>query len=497
MAEAIAVLEVVSGTTSLAAILANMASKLWNAAEAIKIINEETKFVKSEVTDLVPVLKMIGTVINRLPDTSEDAGVSMTNALRIDSVDIQSFLDNLTAIHKELGEYINSKMTSKYLDFFKALIPNRRKTRLQVLTDRLNSTKAILNLSLTALNCSLQVVETLKKPKKPKATNHLSENDLDPIDRSMIKKFTDELSKHNKKLSGLHCKRKNKTPQSDASPSSSSVPTSVKTELRGSVEHFEAAGESLDFDAVSETSRNSVDDSCSFPDIRTDAPDHQSKQEVDSATNDDIAHREDVSDASYASDVLEGILAEPSLNAEDPDGVTQMPNQMESPDNPEECGHAIVGASSDLIRCVSVGIEEDYICEVCQGSLKTCDCSLRHLIKWKRDTSVLEELIYPSYLFFPPFYFGGKGIEGVVPDVRQKTRNMPRWSWRPEQELGLFHFAIEHHQQFSMAGWTPTLVPAGSGYAGFVDMLAGSGERREFVEPPVKEVVPSPVLPPG
>jgi hypothetical protein len=55
MAETIAVLGVVSGTTSLAAILANMASNLWNAAEAIKIINEETKFVKSEVTDLVPV----------------------------------------------------------------------------------------------------------------------------------------------------------------------------------------------------------------------------------------------------------------------------------------------------------------------------------------------------------------------------------------------------------------------------------------------------------
>lgn len=55
MAEEIAVLGVISGTTSLAAILANMASNLWNAAEAIKIINEETKFVKSEVTALVPV----------------------------------------------------------------------------------------------------------------------------------------------------------------------------------------------------------------------------------------------------------------------------------------------------------------------------------------------------------------------------------------------------------------------------------------------------------
>lgn len=55
MAEAIAVLGVVSGTASLAAILANMASNLWNAAEAIRIINVETKFVKSEVTDLVPV----------------------------------------------------------------------------------------------------------------------------------------------------------------------------------------------------------------------------------------------------------------------------------------------------------------------------------------------------------------------------------------------------------------------------------------------------------
>lgn len=95
----------------------------------------------------------------------------MTNALRIDSADIQSFLDNLKAIHNELDKYINSKKTPKYLGFFKALIPNGRKTRLQVLTDRLNSTKATLNLSLTALNCSLQVAETLKKPKKPKAPN--------------------------------------------------------------------------------------------------------------------------------------------------------------------------------------------------------------------------------------------------------------------------------------------------------------------------------------
>ena len=111
---------VISGTASLAAILANMASNLWNAAEAIKIINEETKFVKSEVTDLVPVssqslnhgfakiwkvLKTVGMVINRLPDTSEDASVSMTNALGIDSANIQSFLDNRKAIHNELDEY--------------------------------------------------------------------------------------------------------------------------------------------------------------------------------------------------------------------------------------------------------------------------------------------------------------------------------------------------------------------------------------------------------
>ena len=120
MTEEIAVLGVISGTASLAAILVNMASNLWNAAEAIKIINEETKFVKSEVTDLVPVssqslnhgfakiwkvLKTVGMVINRLPDTSEDASVSMTNALGIDSADIQSFLDNRKAIHNELDEY--------------------------------------------------------------------------------------------------------------------------------------------------------------------------------------------------------------------------------------------------------------------------------------------------------------------------------------------------------------------------------------------------------
>jgi hypothetical protein len=128
---------------------------------------------------------------------------------------------------------------------------------------------------------------------------------------------------------------------------------------------------------------------------------------VDSATNDDIARRGNVSNALYTSDVLDSISAETSPNVEDLNGATQTPNHMEeSPDNLEECGYAVVSASSDLIRYVSVGIEEDYICEVCQGSQKTCDCSLRQLIKRKRETSDLEKLIYPSYLFFPPFYFG-------------------------------------------------------------------------------------------
>lgn len=48
-----------------------------------------------------------------------------------------------------------------------------------------------------------------------------------------------------------------------------------------------------------------------------------------------------------------------------------------------------------------------------------------------------------------------------------------------------------------MAGWIPIPVPTGNGHAVFVDILASSGERREFVESPVKGVVPSPVLPPG
>jgi hypothetical protein len=87
----------------------------------------------------------------------------------------------------------------------------------------------------------------------------------DPIYKSVIKKFTDE---HDEKLSELHRKSGNKTPQSDVAPSGSSIPAFIKTELRGSVEHFEAAGETLEFDAVSETSRkNSVDGSCSFLDI--------------------------------------------------------------------------------------------------------------------------------------------------------------------------------------------------------------------------------------
>jgi len=129
----------------------------------------------------------------------------------------------------------------------------------------------------------------------------------DSIYNSMIKNFSDE---HDEKLSELHRKWKNKTPQSDAAPSSSSIPASIKTELRGSVEHFEAAGEPLEFDAVSETSRrNSVDGSCSFLDICIDTPDYQSEQEVDSATNDDIAHRGDVSDALYTSDILDSIPA--------------------------------------------------------------------------------------------------------------------------------------------------------------------------------------------
>jgi hypothetical protein len=129
----------------------------------------------------------------------------------------------------------------------------------------------------------------------------------DLIYHSMIKNFSDE---HDEKLSELHRKWKNKTPQSDAAPSSSSIPASIKTELRGSVEHFEAAGEPLEFDAVSETSRrNSVDGSCSFLDICIDTPDYQSEQEVDSATNDDIAHRGDASDALYTSDILDSIPA--------------------------------------------------------------------------------------------------------------------------------------------------------------------------------------------
>src|SRR5258708_32034937 len=116
----------------------------------------------------------------------------------------------------------------------------------------------------------------------------------DPIYESMIKKFTDE---HDGKLSELHRKWKNKT-QSDAAPSSSSIPASIKTELRGSVEHSEAVGEPLEFDAVSETSRkNSVDGSCSFLDICIDTPDYKSEQGVDSATNDDVAYRGNVSDA--------------------------------------------------------------------------------------------------------------------------------------------------------------------------------------------------------
>lgn len=243
--------------------------------------------------------------------------------------------------------------------------------------------------------------------------------------------------------------------------------------------------------------KNSVDGSCSFLDICIDTPDYQSEQEVDSATNDDIAHRGDVSDALYTSDVLDSILAVPSPNVEDLNGATQTPNHMEGGlDNPEGRGHAIVGASSDLIRYASVGIEEDYICEVCQGSQKTCDCPLRQLVKWKMETSGLEKLIYPSYLFFPPLYFG-KDTEGIVPGVREKISNMPQCSWGPEQELGSFHFVIEYYQRFSMAGWIPTPVPTGNGYAVFVDMLASSGERREFVGPPVKEVVPGPVLPLG
>lgn len=81
---------------------------------------------------------------------------------------------------------------------------------------------------------------------------------------------------------------------------------------------------------MSETSRkNSVDGSCSFLDICIDTPDYQSEQEVDGATNDDIAHRGDVSDALYTSDVLDSIPAVPSPNVEDLNGATQTPNHME------------------------------------------------------------------------------------------------------------------------------------------------------------------------
>ena len=73
----------------------------------------------------------------------------------------------------------------------------------------------------------------------------------------------------------------------------------------------------------------------------------------------------------YTSDVLDSIPAEPSSNVEDLDGATQTHNHMEeSPDNLEECGHAVVSPSSDLIRYVSVSIKEDYIARCARGLRK-------------------------------------------------------------------------------------------------------------------------------
>jgi len=115
---------------------------------------------------------MFGTVVDRLPETSDKAGVSMADTLGIGPANIQPFLDHLEAIRQELDEFINSQKISKY----RIMPSGRGNTRLQVVTDRLNSIKAILNLWVTALSRCLQVPETLKRPKGSKEPDQSLEN---------------------------------------------------------------------------------------------------------------------------------------------------------------------------------------------------------------------------------------------------------------------------------------------------------------------------------
>ena len=120
---------------------------------------------------------MFGTVVDRLPETSDKAGVSMTDALGIGPADIQPFLNNLEAICKELDKFINSQKTSKYRNTFKRLMPSGRgNPRLQGVTDKLNSIKATLNIWVTALSRTLQVTKTLKRPEGSNEPDQSLEN---------------------------------------------------------------------------------------------------------------------------------------------------------------------------------------------------------------------------------------------------------------------------------------------------------------------------------
>jgi hypothetical protein len=211
--------------------------------------------------------------------------------------------------------------------------------------------------------------------------------------------LSEVLRTFDKHLLRLYGGEKDKNPQSDAAPSGSSIPASFKKELSSSAKHIQAVEEPPD------------------------------------------------STASHAFKV-------PIKNAVETE---------KSLDNPEKSGTARIGAGSGIAHYVSAGIEKDYICEVCQGSQKTCDCSLRQLIRWKSQRNGTSEFLRPETLACE---------DGSV-------------------------ILIEYRQRFANAGWAKAPNPKAKDSHIFLDRLAGRDERREFLKPPIKEVATSALLPPG
>jgi len=230
--------------------------------------------------------------------------------------------------------------------------------------------------------------------------------------------ISEVLRAFNKHLLGFDGGEKDKTSQSDVAPSGSSIPASFKKELRSSAKHIQAVEEPLDL-TTSQTFKVPIKNA-----------------------------------------------VETSPNAEDIGRVSWMANHMEeSLDNLEKFGTARIGAGFGLAHSVSVGIEEDHICDVCQGSQKTCDCSLRQLIRWKSQ----------RWEFITAKTITCEGGPGPF----------------------LIENRIEYRQRFANAGWAKAPNQTAKNSHIFIDRLASRDERREFLRPPIKEVASSALLPPG